>query len=394
MNIAIVGGSLAGSYTAYLLAQKGFTVKLFDHKIPYEKPCGGGISFKTYKEFPVLQNGLINKHVVSNVKIKSHNDFNWDMDLNHPVHIVSRKDLSQALLKLAVTEGTDFIQEKVYNVYNKNDKYIIETKTSTFEFDYIIGADGARSLVRRIIRGPLPKKDYSITLGYYMPIKDFNQIILKFHEKLKGYIWIFPRQDHLSIGIGALYNNIKPGELKSILDQFVTEEIKDIDLSKGQYYSAYIPCIPEEDYDSLECCGENWALVGDAAGFADPITGEGIYYALKSAELLSNAIIKNSPLEYDAMWKSEFGAELKQSSKLSRYFYNHDFMESIVMIASKSKTIQSIISDLMTGQQSYISLKERLLSNLGACIKDAIFKYDMKLNKRLYENIKYIKNNW
>lgn len=394
MNIAIVGGNLGGAYLGYLLAESGFSVTLFDSNIPHEKPCGGGVSYRTFKEFPFLQQPNIVKKPINKVKLISHNDFAWEMPLNDPLHIYSRKEIAKNLMNIVMKAGIRFIPKRVIDLNEDSKGFQVKTKDKSFHFDFVVGADGARSLVRRRVRGSFPRNNYSLALGYFLPGSWSDKITLKFHSKIKGYIWVFPRVDHMSIGIGSLVSSVTPKKLKSILDDFLLKEYPGIDLNKGKYYSAFIPSLSAEYLSHLKCAGSRWALLGDAAGFADPITGEGIYYALKSAEILGNCLISGKVEDYDNLWKISFGRELQKSASLSSFFYNHYFTESAILIASKSKSVQDILSDLITGQQSYLTLKNRLLSKFLNCVKDTILHADIALNKRLFKNLKYIRANW
>ncbi|MDH4128320.1 MAG: NAD(P)/FAD-dependent oxidoreductase, partial [Spirochaetota bacterium] len=330
---------------------------------------------------------------IHRAELISHDDYSFEMVLNHPIYICSRKKLAEYLLNMAIKSNVKVVSQKVLDIMENNSTIHLATKNNNYDFDFIIGADGARSMVRRCMKGKFPSNYYAITLGYYLLGKWENKIILKFHKNLKGYTWIFPREDHVSIGIGSMVGSVTTKELKLELNNFLLKEYPNIKLSEAAYYSAFIPSLPAYYLNSLKCSGNNWALIGDAAGFADPITGEGIYYALKSAEILSKCIIQNKIEEYDFRWKKAFGNELQKSASLSSIFFNNQFTESMILMASKSKTIKNIVSDLLTGQQSYITLKDRLRSQITNCICESMIHSDFALNKRLLKNLNNIRSN-
>ena len=83
----------------------------------------------------------------------------------------------------------------------------------------------------------------------------------------------------------------------------------------AERYAARIPGLADKTWDKRRASGENWALLGDAAGFADPVTGEGIYYALRSAEIFAAAFLEDRPEEYEADWRKDFGAELRRYAR-------------------------------------------------------------------------------
>src|SRR6185436_13452162 len=100
-------------------------------------------------------------------------------------------------------------------------------------------------------------------------------------------------------------------------DAEVTAELK----TTAERYAARIPGLTPETWDIRRASGDGWALLGDAAGFADPVTGEGIYYALRSAELFAECYLADKPGDYEARWREDFGGELRRAAQMRRKFY-------------------------------------------------------------------------
>jgi flavin-dependent dehydrogenase len=117
-------------------------------------------------------------------------------------------------------------------------------------------------------------------------------------------------------------------------------------------------------WEKRTACGEGWALLGDAAGFADPVTGEGIYYALRSAELFSEAYLSGRPLGYENRWREDFGRELQRASQMRRRFYGNfwgaPFTERMIEFARGHRGIKRVLGDLIAGEQGYTDLKKKL----------------------------------
>src|SRR6185503_10421674 len=84
----------------------------------------------------------------------------------------------------------------------------------------------------------------------------------------------------------------------------------------AERYAARIPGLAATTWDGRKVSGDDWALLGDAAGFADPVTGEGIYYALRSAELFAEAYLSGLPQSYETHWREDFGAELRRAAQM------------------------------------------------------------------------------
>ena len=133
---------------------------------------------------------------------------------------------------------------------------------------------------------------------------------------------------------------------------------------KAERYAARIPGLAPRTWDTRKACGDGWALLGDAAGFADPVTGEGIYYALKSAELFANAYLKGKPEEYERLWRADFGGDLKRASQMRRRFYGNfwgaPFTDRMIEFARGHRGIRKVLGELVAGDQGYVGLKKKL----------------------------------
>ena len=132
----------------------------------------------------------------------------------------------------------------------------------------------------------------------------------------------------------------------------------------AERYAARIPGLEPRTWDTRHACGEHWALLGDAAGFADPVTGEGIYYALRSAELFADAYLSGSPLKYEQLWRRDFGRELQRASQMRRKFYGNfwgaPFTERMIEFARGHRGIRKVLGELVVGDQGYTDLKRKL----------------------------------
>jgi flavin-dependent dehydrogenase len=137
----------------------------------------------------------------------------------------------------------------------------------------------------------------------------------------------------------------------------------------AEFYSAPVPCLGPRSWATNQISGDHWALIGDAAGLVDPITGEGIYYAFKSAQILADTIDK--PDLYAPKIEKEIGRELLRASRMYRRFYKGrflgaDFKKRTVQLATRSQTLKTILVSLISGNQSYMSLKKKLLFSVPA----------------------------
>ena len=116
-------------------------------------------------------------------------------------------------------------------------------------------------------------------------------------------------------------------------------------------------------------------MVGDAAGLVDPITGEGIYYAFQSAQILSETI--DEPGRYQTKVEATIGRELARAGRMYKRFYRGhflgaDFKKRTVQISRRSRTLRTILGNLIAGNQSYLSLKKKLVFSLPSISVDLI----------------------
>ena len=232
----------------------------------------------------------------------------------------------------------------------------------------LVGADGASSVIRRRVGVHFTSEDFSYALGWHVRCpsdRTPERIDIKYLKDFTGYIWAFPRTDHVSYGIASKYREWTPAQLKDKLRSFMASEQVNTQV-EWQFYAAMLPALAESSWDRLRVVNdaEGWALIGDAAGFVDPLTGEGIYYSLKSADLLAKAV-ETKPGDYEEMWRREFGAELRRASQLQSRFYHgkfagKPFVERMVQFAGWHRGVRNTLGDLIAGSQSYVELKSRL----------------------------------
>jgi flavin-dependent dehydrogenase len=127
-------------------------------------------------------------------------------------------------------------------------------------------------------------------------------------------------------------------------------------------YAHTIPSLTSDPASLVEIAGPRWALVGDAAALADSITGEGIYYALRSAEVLADTLrADGSPARYPERALADFGRELLKAAALQDRFYAPGFARRMVRYSARSTAIRDVLGDLVLGDQGYAGLKRRLL---------------------------------
>ena len=392
MRVAIVGAGPAGAHLAYLLSRFGADVLLFDAREAWEKPCGGGVTSKALREFDFLQRDHTPRQLVSSMQVISARGRAVTIEPKHDFAIYARAELSRTMRQRATDAGAQLHCLRVERIARTSGKWKIKTAGGDdFTCDFLVGADGATSTTRRRVGIEFAPSDFAYALGWHVKPQSNGQaraassrVDIQYLDKLSGYLWAFPRTDHISYGIMAKYQETTPQVLKAQLLDFIAsrdalaaQEIKASmhhSTTHATFYAAMIPALEAASYDRLQACSdkESWALIGDAAGFVDPITGEGIYYALKSAALLAQALMTCTQ-SYDEMWRAEFGDELRRAAEIQHRFYRGRFVgapltERMIQIARVHRGVRETLLNLIAGEQGYIDLKSRLCRSALAII--------------------------
>ena len=197
---------------------------------------------------------------------------------------------------------------------------------------------------------------------------------IKFVKGLQGYVWSFPRPGHLSIGVCASMSRHATRELREHLSAFISEE--NLNAANATLFSHVLPSPRAKTLRDRAIAGENWALIGDAAAWVDPITGEGIYYAMRSGQVLGEALAEGRPAAYASLIQAAFRDELEHAAKLSDKFYRGKFLGGpittrMIDFARHSETFRGTLADIFAGAQSYRTLKKRLWSQLGITLAES-----------------------
>jgi flavin-dependent dehydrogenase len=356
-SVAIVGAGPAGSFCAERLARAGHAVTIFDPSHPREKPCGGGVTPGVFEKYPELAEIRAAGRPSSVVRMcAAHGARVLAVPLDRPIEIFSRRVLDSLLLERARKAGAELRVERVRRVAVVPSA---EVEVNAERFDFVVGADGASSIVRRSLSGAKPGSAASYaTSGFHVEGLREREIYIEFVREYAGYLWVFPRPGHSSVGIAAPVGRENGAKLSArVLALLEKRYPGSLDLPR-EPYAASIPV------GGGPVAGPRFALIGDAANANDAITGEGIQHAIDSAALLAGALDEAgpdaAPALYTERWVAGPGGELAACARLSRLLYRPRVVDFSLALAARSRRARRLMADMLMVAQPYRTLPGRL----------------------------------
>jgi len=321
-DVAIIGAGPAGAYCAKILTEKGLRVLILDkEKFPRNKICGGLISSKALK---LIHDDKINDYLTKIGPkpvykiILTCGQKEVTLEKNEVLGIVvRRKQFDEALINMAINKGANFIDSCEYKFHwDIKSFYEIHTTRGIFYSKYLIGADGVYSKVAKIskLRRNFLRWEMGLAVSCEIPrelIIEKNGAEFIFYKILGGMGWCFSGKDFVNLGVGGYALESK--KIYQATNQLVLERLK----NKNTPFDLRASFLPAGGR-KRQIGKERTFLVGDAAGFVDAFSGEGIYYALSSGQIAAEMIINNKVAKnYEERCYSMFLTEFRFSVLMS-----------------------------------------------------------------------------
>jgi geranylgeranyl reductase family protein len=412
-DVIIVGAGPAGSTTAKFLAEKGVKVLLIDKdKFPRDKPCGGGLPARVLEKYSYINNE-------KSIEAYSYGGTLFSPSLKNKIEVKKdspiigttlRKKFDYELVNIAKNSGAVFQDEKhVIDVKVFNDKATILLKDGgSIEAEIIVGADGVWSVIAQ--KTGLREKSCKMRICFFQEFevdeaimdeyftKSRNSYIHSRFQHTTGYGWVFPKKKHLNIGLGNLWSrnfdidnkNVKKHYYNYISylknNKLIPKNLKPVKIKGGA-----LPFYPlKKTYDN------RIILVGDAGGFINPISGEGIYYAMTSGKIAAKVI--NEAFEkketnakflskFQKCWKKEFGKDLKLMYKALKRPIPKEIDKSFEIVKQDQK-LKEIFIGITTGELSISNYKwEIILRHIIASLKTWIKRNINRGQPKVYSKV-------
>lgn len=388
LRVAVVGGGPAGSSAAEVLTKAGIETYLIERKLDNVKPCGGAIPLCMVSEFD-LPPEIIDRRVRKMKMISPSNiEVNIGSTLKDDEYIgMCRREVLDGFLRdRAEKLGAKVINGTMHKLEiptNDKDPYTLHYadhsngslagENKTLQVDLVIGADGANSRVAKAIDAG----DYNYAIAFQERIR-LPQDKMAYYEELAEmyvgddvspdfYAWVFPKYDHVAVGTGTMKpNQARIKELQAGIRTRAMEKLRGGKIIKVEAH-------PIPEHPRPRRVVGRVALVGDAAGTVTKSSGEGIYFAAKSARMCAEAIVEFShngeriPTEQDLKvyikrWDRMYGATYLVLDLLQRVFYRSDasreaFVEMCADIDVQKMTFDSYLYKTVVPANPLVQMK-------------------------------------
>lgn len=393
-DAAVIGGGPAGSAGAYHAAKLGLQTILFEkYAYPRPKPCGGALSNRAIPLLGTHAKNSINSEL-DELRLYAPS-YKYFSKKSLPAYFVRREEFDAAMAKDAREAGAQVMDNcRVKSVTQlPSGLYEIAANGNTFTAKYVIMATGFQK--KALVDSPIKRKDFDedyFAMTVVSETKVDNKLLEKhnFSDKIlglffgavpNGYGWYFVKDGYINIGIGATALLLKDVGAINAYKQFVADLRekdllpKDLELDKERAFP-----LPFKKTAENTVFG-NTLLVGDSAGFVSPLTGEGLYYAIKSGFLAAEAIHRNTtegtPLaSYQENWNKEFGIQLNRYAYLMReiVYKSKQRMELAVTLGRVDEKMSDILNKVIYGLISYKAAMRKAILRLPVSLFKAVFQ--------------------
>lgn len=358
-DVAIIGSGPAGASAAFKLAEKGISTVIIEKEtLPRYKTCGGAFGLAGRKMMPFDISEVVEKECFNIDVFFEKIDKNFSIQKDEPIiTMVMRADFDNFIVKKAQALGVTLLENHKLTNITFADDITLHTSQGDVKTKFVIAADGALSKTAKLTgwqetRLLIPALEYEVVVNE----EDFKRLSksvrLDFDAIPMGYGWCFPKKNHLSIGVGA-FRKINL-DFKQVYRDYLEKTLKITEIISEEMHGFQVPVSLRKD----GFVRKNVFLVGDAAGFADPLSAEGITNAILSGNMAAAAIIEsnlNAELAeklYIEKLEDGFLPELRSAFKLSKLFYENEKIRNFLIKKYGERISQKMIQ-IMMGESKY-----------------------------------------
>jgi geranylgeranyl reductase family protein len=388
-DVIVAGAGPAGATAALRLARAGMRVLLVERfLLPRHKPCGGGISTRVFSRFPYLARALarISVHPISNLYLEGPSKGVFRMRSDGPAVILIRRiEFDHLLATLAIEAGARLLAPAaIGQVDQRTDAVTLTLRDGrTISAAMVVAADGVNSVVaRRLGLNPgWPPGNLALDMMEETPLETLRAAepdtlsVFYGYGGAHGYAYIFPKRGYVNVGIGYVlsYFQQQVHEQPYGLQERFVSDLRRRGLMEGESRrDRFTPFLIPIGGPLKRTSAGRVLLAGDAGGFVNGFSAEGIYYAMVTGDLAAGAILdaRRDGLVrpavarrlYRRSWRREIGTELRDSVLIQRYlFHSPHRMDRVVRGANVRPEFSRLLVDYASGRISYRAARRRML---------------------------------
>jgi geranylgeranyl reductase family protein len=321
-DVIVVGAGPAGATAAFELANAGATTLLIEkQRLPRHKTCGGGVTYKVAQALGCDLSSVVERTITEVVLTFRMSRPRVLVSPDPIVYMVRRSEFDHLLTERAVANGAQLLDETGVLDLSAERHQTVFTARGTFTSDFVIGADGATGVTARALglmsdRVLLPAVEHEVEVSPQATRYWADKMSLDLGTLRASYGWIFPKADHLNVGVGGFGPH---GDFARYLKRYDREHLDRRVPKRASVRNTFGSVLPLRRKDAPIQKGRAM-LIGDAAGLVEALTGEGIYYAVRSGQICARAILANAYFDYEAQIGRELMPDLL-AARQSAAFY-------------------------------------------------------------------------
>lgn len=392
LDVIVVGAGPAGAIAARALALGGVRVQVLErYRFPRNKPCGGAISMRAMGRFPFLRDALprVSTRLISRLCLESPSGETVTLESPSPAALMIRRiEFDDALVRLAQEAGADLIEGVEVVQAQRDDAGVCLTARNgrVFRAPLVVAADGANSVLARRLGLNAGWPPASVALDM-MEETSFDDLQCQDPDLLwvaygykgsHGYAYIFPKHRHVNVGIGYLlsYYRSDVDEAPYHLQGHLVESLCARGALAGTSQRCrFTPALIPVGGPLKRTVVDRVLLTGDAGGFVNGFSAEGIYYAMVSGDLAARAILGGSPAAYERLWRREIGAELRDSVLVQRFLFRDPArIDRMVCGARSYPSLAQGLVDYAMGRLTYRAARRRLILKVPTVVAKMVME--------------------
>ena len=359
-DVVVIGSGPSGASAAFYCASKGLRTLILEKELlPRYKTCGGGFVFRGRKRMSFDISEVVETEFDSVDIVFAEKNLKFKTTRKDPIiTMIMRDSFDHLIVKKAEELGVELLQGEALIGIETGKFARLTTENSTIEARYVIAADGALSPTAKLMgwqetRMMCPALEYEVEVSPEEFEKHKGSARFDIDAAPLGYGWCFPKKHHLSIGVGNFMKSKKNPKLREHYNAYL-EHLGIQTILSSESHGFIIPISPRSD----GFVRENVFLIGDAAGFADPVTAEGISNAILSGKLCAEAIASSEGDKvlakkfYEDKLHDTLIPELRTGVILSKLFYENIKLRNL-MLKQFGQQAAEAMTDLFMGERTY-----------------------------------------